>query len=209
MGNVISIKHANGNGPSFQTQINPSSIKITKKVAYDTQTFFGSDQFFTSYNHHEPSRLSFEIYLDDTGAISNVDGKLIGKRIQELEEAVYLIQQNKKEPGWVNVVWGSIDFKGRAESIDYDYILFNTDGSPLRVKISLSFIGSFEKEQSKQASYQNASVVSFSSGDSLTTVCHDVYGDSSYSLEVAVLNGLSSLRNIPAGTTIILFTLSR
>lgn len=209
MGDVISIQHADGNGPSFQTQINPSSVKIAKKVAYDTQTFFGSDQFFTTYNHHEPSRLSFEIYFDDTGAIPNTDGKSIGKRIQELEEAVYLIQQNKKEPGWVHVVWGSIDFKGRADSIDYDYTLFNTDGSPLRVKISLSFVGSFEKEQSKQASYQNASAVTFSSGDSLTTVCQDAYGDSSYSLEVAILNGLSSLRNIPAGTTIILFALTR
>lgn len=193
-----------GDSAGFVTQINPASVKIGKKVSYEKIQAMGTSEYISKYKHHEPSTMSFEIYMDDTGAIPNSDGSNIQQRIEQLETAVYTLQDSQSEPGYVVLVWGSTIFHGRAESIDYDYSLFSSDGTPLRVKISLSFVGSFESSSSQATAGNQANVVTFSSGDSLADYCESAYGDSSYSVDVAMLNGLDSIRNIAAGITVLL-----
>lgn len=195
-------------GAGFMTQINPASVKIGKKVSYEKIQAIGSSEYISKYKHHEPSTMSFEIYMDDTGAVPNTDGLNIQQRIEQLENAVYTLQ-NYQEPGYIVLVWGSTIFHGRAESIDYDYSLFDSDGTPLRVKISLSFVGSFENSSSKSSTGNQANVITFSSGDDLAYYCEIVYGDPSYSVDVAMLNGLYSIRNIAAGVVIVLPSATR
>ncbi|ERJ59860.1 CIS tube protein [Sphingobacterium paucimobilis] len=209
MSDKIKIDGSSSGGSLFSTQINPSSVRISKKVSYENVTSFGSDQYFSKYKHHEPSQMSFEIYMDDTGVIPQTDGLTIVQRIEKLESAVYLLQQEKKEPGLVKIIWGPTIFHGRAESIDYDYTMFNSDGSPLRVKITLSFVGSFEKSTVKASANNKASVVTFSAGDSLADYCDKTYGDPSYCVDVAIANGLSSIRNVDPGTVLIFHELVR
>lgn len=193
-----------GDSSGFVTQINPASVKIGKKVSYEKIQAMGTSEYISKYKHHEPSTMSFEIYMDDTGAIPDSDGGSIQQRIEQLENAVYTLQDDQNEPGYVILVWGSTIFHGRAESIDYDYTLFASDGTPLRVKISLSFVGSFEKSSSQTSNSVQANMVVFSSGDSLADYCESIYGDQSLSLDVATLNNLDSIRNIAAGTTVLL-----
>lgn len=188
-----------GDSACFVTQINPASVKIGKKVSYEKIQAMGSSEYISKYKHHEPSTMSFEIYMDDTGAIPDNDGSTIQQRIEQLENAVYTLQDNQSEPGYIVLVWGSTIFHGRAESIDYDYSLFASDGTPLRVKISLSFVGSFESSSSQGASAREASVVTFTSGDLLADYCESFYSDPSYCADIALLNNLDSIRNITVG----------
>lgn len=198
-----------GSDVSFVTQINPNSVKIGKKVNYARLQAIGSNEYIAKYKHHEPSTMSFEIYFDDTGAIPNADGSNIAQRIEKLEAAVYNIKESQNEPGYVVLVWGNTIFHGRAESINYDYSLFAPDGTPLRVKISLSFIGSFENSSSQDPNTQSAQVVTFSAGDSLVNYCESIYSDSSYCTDVAAANGLDSIRNITSGSVVIFPPLKR
>jgi len=209
MSDKIKIDNSSNGGGSFSTQINPVSVRISKKVSYESVTSFGSDQYFTKYKNHDPSQMSFDIFMDDTGVIPYTDGLTIGQRIEKLEAAVYLLQASKKEPGLVKLIWGPTIFHGRAESIDYEYLLFNPDGSPLRVKISLVFIGSFEKGTVQESANNKTSVVTFSAGDNLADYCDKVYGDASYCLDVALANGLSSIRNVEPGRVLIFQELVR
>lgn len=205
MADKIKIVNASGGeGPGFITQINPASVKIGKKVTYEKVQAMVSDAYLSRYKQHEPSTLSFEIYLDDTGAIPNSDSSSILKRIEDLETAVYIKKPDLNEPGYVTLVWGTIIFHGRAESIDYDYSLFGSDGTPLRVKISLSFVGSFENGSSPDNGNSKASsTVEFKSGDSLADYCNSIYGDSSYAADVAGKNDLDSVRSVTPGTKVL------
>lgn len=199
----ITSAYDSGGSAGFVTQINPASVKIGKKISYEKIQSMVSDEYISRYKNHEPSTLSFEIYMDDTGAVPASDGSSILQRIEQLETAVYTIQTESKEPGYVVLVWGTLIFHGRAESIDYDYSLFAPDGTPLRVKISLSFVGSFENSSSQgTGSSQAASTVTFTSGDSLADYCDSIYGDASYCADVAMENGLDSIRGILPGTVI-------
>ena len=169
-----------------------------------------SDEYLSRYKQHEPSTLSFEIYLDDTGAIPNSSDSSILKRIEDLEKAVYTKQADLNEPGYVTLVWGTIIFHGRAESIDYDYSLFASDGTPLRVKVSLSFVGSFENGSSPDnGNTQSSTTVEFTSGDSLTDYCNSIYGDSSYAADIAGENNLDSVRQVTPGTKVLFPPLTR
>ena len=192
-------------------QINPTSLKITKKVSYDRIQAMGREEVITRYKHHEPSTISFEIYMDDTGAVPNKGNGTLTERIEQLEKAVYKKKDSIKEPGYIILVWGSIIFHGRLESIDFDYSLFASDGSPLRVKISLSFVGYFRESPQGSSSTvaQTANVVDFSSGDTLAGHCESIYNDASYCLEVAAQNNLKSIRNTLPGTTVFFSSLVR
>lgn len=186
----------------FVTQINPSSVKIGKKISYEKVQAMGREEHLARYKHHEPSSLSFEIYLDDTGVIPNNKTSL-QLRIEQMEAALYNTKKNQDEPGYAILVWGSIIFHGRAESIDYDYTMFAPDGTPLRVKISLSFVGYFQENSSKNNNRsQNTSAVKFSAGDSLADYCKEIYDDESFCLDVAMKNGLNSIRNVSPGTKV-------
>lgn len=202
MADKINIINGSNNKDAVSLQINPASVKINKKVSYEKITFLGREEVLSRYKSHEPSSLSFEVYFDDTGVIPN--GNItIQDRITKLEKALYNRMADSKEPGYSILVWGSIIFHGRAESIDYEYTLFASDGSPLRVKVSLSFVGYFKEGQVQaKGKSQAINVVIFKSGDSLADYCSEIYDDPSYCTDVARQNGLQSIRNIVAGTII-------
>lgn len=214
MGSIQKIQIFNpsqsGQNAVFATQVNPSSIKIGKKISYEKIQALGQEQNLARYKYHEPSSLSFEIYMDDTGTIPNGSGMAIPQRVEQLESALYKTKQELEEPGYAILVWGSLIFHGRVESIDYEYSMFASDGSPLRVKISLSFVGYFEEyaDGNKKTS-QASRVVTFQSGDRLADYCEQIYGDASLCLEVAAQNALNSLRNVSPGTMLYFSSLTR
>jgi hypothetical protein len=128
---------AQESGRQFEVQINPASLKIKKDVRYDTDNTPGEEKKAAKYKYHQPASLSFDIILDDTGVVfANMP---ITAMIQLLEKTLYKINAESHEPGYAKVAWGSTIFHGRVSSLSYDYTLFAPNGTPLRVKIALSF----------------------------------------------------------------------
>jgi len=204
MSDKIKIVNADDQGQNteFTVQINPASVKVAKKVAYDRIQAMGREEHIARYKHHEPSTLSFEIFLDDTGAIPKGNSTSLIQKVEQLEKAIYKKKASIKEPGYCIIVWGTIIFHGRAESLDYDYTLFASDGSPLRVKISLTFVGYFKEGSQGNLAAKTAEVITFKSGDSLADYCQSIYDDASYCADVASQNNLNSIRNIASGTVV-------
>ena len=118
----------------------------------------------------------------------------------------YKYQGKEHEPQVVTVIWGTFNFQGRLSSLKLNYTLFKPDGSPLRAKVQLSFTGYIPVDkQNKKA--QNSSpdlthIIEIKAGDTLPLLCHQIYKDSSYHIEVARHNNLTSFREIKPGTRI-------
>lgn len=188
-------------GRQFAVQINPSTIKIKKQIKYDTDNTLGEEKKPAKYKHHEPAGLSFEIVLDDTGVVPG-QKKKIKDMIQQLEKTLYKINAESHEPGYAKVAWGTLLFHGRVNSLSYDYSLFAPNGLPLRVKISLSFVEHYNKDTSIKNSPDISRVIMFKAGDTIPIFCNEIYGDASYSYDVAQYNKLESFRNVKPGTKI-------
>ncbi len=80
------------------------------------------------------------------------------------------------------------------------YVLFDSSGVPLRATVTMNFT-QFLTEQEKEALAKKSSpdlthYVVFKAGDTLPSLCHQIYNDSSYYPEVAAYNQLSSVRGI-------------
>ena len=86
---------------------------------------------------------------------------------------------------------------------EINYSLFKPNGDPLRVKISATFI-KYETEASILAANRISSpdlthqLVS-REGDRLDMMAFNIYNDSSFFLQVARVNDLTSPRNLKAG----------
>jgi Contractile injection system tube protein len=191
---------AHESGRQFEVQINPASLKIKKDIRYDTDNTPGEEKKAAKYKYHQPATLSFDIIMDDTGV---VPGKMpITAMIQLLEKTLYRINAESHEPGYAKVAWGSMIFHGRVSSLSYDHTLFAPNGTPLRVKIALSFTEHSAKDTAIKNSPDISRIITFKAGDSIAAFCNEIYGDASYSYDVAQFNNLQTFRNVQLGTKI-------
>ncbi|MNU51648.1 hypothetical protein D3C71_406420 [compost metagenome] len=185
----------------FTTQVNPTSMKLGKTLNYQLNGEAKGVANLRKFSSQALDSLSFEILMDDTGIIPNKSGK-IKDRINQLEKAIYRINSESHEPSYVKVIWGTFIFRGRVETINYDYSLFSPSGVPLRVKVSFSFNGYFDKDTAQMNSPDLSRVITFRAGDSIARYCDEIYGDASFCHEIAAYNNLSEFRKIEPGTKI-------
>lgn len=187
----------------YRLQVNPATIKYTKEIQLTSQGPIGGQYRAPKYARHKETSLSFDTIFDATGIISDLKGG-ISTQIKELEDVVYNINGSIHRPNYLKVSWGSTIFKGVLTSLNYDYTLFAPDGSPLRVKISFSITGFLDKKQSakleNKSSPDLSHIITLKSGDSIASVCNQIYGDPSYCIEIAKYNNLASFKDVKPGT---------
>lgn len=185
-------------------QINPESYKLDKEVQFAPRDKLGELAQTPGFKRHSPSSLSFDVIFDGTGIIPTAN-KTVFERIEELDNLIYQMVGETREPAYATISWGKLSFNGRLKKADYSYSLFKPDGSPLRAKVSLSFTDaqSVEEEQAiKNQKEAQGEYKTFKEGDSLLKMCEDKYGSSNFAGLIANLNGLDGFRDIKAGTQI-------
>ncbi|MBN3262253.1 CIS tube protein [Pectobacterium brasiliense] len=192
---------------TFSATLNPNSIKHTFGIAY-TNTGLqqqGDIAPKTAFQGYESEKLDFELLLDGTGATGNTSTNTVKKQLSTLKKVTYEYNGKQHEPCPVAISWGSsVSFRGRLTSMTITYLLFDSSGNPLRATVSLNFTEHLTQEEKealkKQSSPDLTHMIEFKAGDTLPMLCHKVYNDSSYYLEVARANHLISTRQIKPGT---------
>jgi hypothetical protein len=105
----------------------------------------------------------------------------------------------------VLVVWGTLYFIGRLETLSSKYTLFAPDGTPLRAKVTIK-LAEYEKgdRSGKEARTPQAMSRQLQLGAEvrLPELCFQAYKDTAMLELVARHNDLTSFRNVPAGTPI-------
>lgn len=189
---------------NITVQINPDSYKLSKSTSYKKDESIKEDKQLPEYKHTNPSTLSFDIHFDGTGIIPT-GKKTVTERIKDLENIIFLpsAEIDPPSPCFLKVIWGSLIFKGRLTSLNWDYTLFSPNGNPLRAKGSLSLteaISSRETQAKKKNQKAEGKFVTFKQGDSLIGLCAKEYKNSGYAPMIASINNLISFRDIKPGT---------
>ncbi len=192
-------------GKSFSVQVNPNQIDLKKQVRLEETQTLNVQQQSTGYLNHSPETLSFDTIIDATGAVPGA--RDIQQEIRLIEEVIYFINGEIHQPNFLVVSWGTFVFKGMLDSLGYQYTLFAPDGKPLRVKVSFSFKAVADpKEAAKRAGLESpdlSRVVELKTGETIASWCHEIYGDMSYSKDVAAVNRLSGIRDVEPGTKVL------
>jgi len=192
---------------SFTVMLNPSEFSHDYTICYNTRKTLGqvgSDAKFSAIN---PDKIGFSLVLDGTGAVPRASEgeqvKDVRTQLEDLSKVVYVYVGDQHEPSHVRLLWGTLIFFGRMESMSTQYTLFKPSGEPLRAKVSLKFVGFMSKKQSELVSNRSSPdlshIVEVVEGDTLPLLCERIYGDCGYYVEVARFNRLAEFSVLKPG----------
>lgn len=193
----------------FKVPINPETYTQNLKVNLDTNKGHGQQGTDPRYKSTEPEQLKLDIILDGSKTMEGYDAshnnKTVKEQLEEFKKCVYFMEGEIHRPRFLKIFWGKeINFPCVLSQLDINYTLFYPDGSPLRVKVSATFLKYLsekkrEAEQKKKSPDLTHEHVARSS-DRIDLLTYKVYNDPKYALQVAAVNGLTSARKLRAGT---------
>lgn len=199
-------------GEMFVALINPESYQLDYKIEYNDGQGQGASSSQLGYAHTKPEDLSFEFLFDATGALQT--GPLfvppkpdITAELQRFKDMLTAYEGEIHQPRYLKLIWGTLLFKGRLSTLQIQFKLFKPDGRPLRAVAKATFKGSVE--ENFRVALENAQspdvshVRTVMAGDTLPLMCHRIYGESRFYLEVAKANGLADFRNLQPGDELI------
>ena len=192
----------------IEVMLNPSSYSHSQVIRYDHKDTLGQIATEPRFAAVGAEKVDFELVLDGTGVVDwpgrNAGTGRVKEQVKWLNSIVYEYDGNSHQPNVVRLLWGSFIFFGRLSAMSTKYTLFEPEGNPLRARVTLSFIGfmskSEERLQANRSSPDLTHRVVVKAGDTLPLLCHQIYQDGSYYMDVARHNGLTDVRRLTPGT---------
>lgn len=196
-------------GKNFEVMVNPGNYDEKKRIEYDKdQALDGGNS--PAYKKYKSEEMKVEFMLDTTGVLIDwkdpvalAQQKPLSAVVKELEDAVYTYVGDTHEPPYLGVEWGANSFQGRLKDLNVNYLLFTSDGEPLRAKVTLNLLKFIDNKT--QALMKNKSspdlshLVTVKDGDTLPALCLRIYKSTAYCTEVARVNGLTGFRRLEPG----------
>jgi hypothetical protein len=192
---------------SFTVMLNPSDVSHDKTITYDETVFIGGLAAEKKFSAYQPETFSFSVMLDGTGVVPPASPttatKDVTTQIADLCSVIYDYVGDKHEPSRVRVLWGTVIFFGRLQTLKTKYTLFKPSGDPLRATVGLAFVGTTSSTEAalmaNRSSPDLSHIVEVRQGDTLPLLCQRIYGDPGYYLDVARFNRLVDFRNLKPG----------
>ena len=151
----------------YVVTINPQNLRITNNIDYNSSRMPYNNNWNFKYNCTLPRQLSFSLLFDNTGIFPNTKIN-VKKQIDDLEGLIYNCKEDIKQPHFIRVIWGNIDFQGRLLKMQTEYGMFKNNGDIIRAQTDIVIIeqkpinsagasqkGIEEKDEEKSASTNN------------------------------------------------------
>lgn len=199
-------KYTSKVGSSFKMQINPSDYSLNYKTTDPDNIGVKADgDEAVSSKTPDVKNLILNFTLDSTGVVPGCES--VPDKIDEFNKICTIVNGEIHTTNYLAVVWGQVDFLCKLESLQIDYQMFSPDGIPVRAKLGATFKEHIDPETSAKRKAKSSPDMShikiIKAGDSLPSLCNDIYGDSKYYLQVAEINGLLNFRTLVPGQAIL------
>ena len=196
-------------GAVFTIPINPESFTKNFKIDLDERRGHGNQGTDPRFKSTVPEQLKIDFVLDGTNTMegyrfADENTRTVKAQLEAFLACVYDFEGEIHRPRFLKLFWGEdLKFSCILSNLDINYNLFNPDGTPLRVKISATFLNYLAQQartaKERQASPDLTHYRKVTAGDRLDLMTYKIYNDSKYFLQVAKANRLSGLRNLDPG----------
>ena len=194
----------------YVAQVNPSSYEQGFTIDYEAEGPIGGANTPLKFARMPPQTIKFELLFDGTGVIP---GSGVSSEIKAFLKVVYDYQGTIHEPHYLKLIWGGLTFGARLASLNIQYTLFNTGGTPLRAKADATFrsyvdaqtLAKEERRESPDVTHE----VMVRAGDTLPLLCDRIYGDPGFYMQVAEANRLSTVLYLKPGTRLLFPPIAR
>lgn len=198
-------------GSSFEVQYNPKEFKFDKPVSWKEH----DDQGQTStleFQKVSPATIQVDLVFDTTKDNSDVREEWVNKLLELTNpestpsdgEAAEL---KKQRPTRVLFNWGSFIFVGVIESVNATYVMFASNGNPIRAKVTVKM-----KEWTPENTYSfgggssgydtsSVQLVAVSGGQTVSSIAAS-FGTTAQA--IGEDNNLDDLMDVEAGTELVI-----
>jgi len=184
-------------GEEFFVSFNPEEYSINKDNNFASQAIPGLTSPLLQFVHGNLRTLDMELLFDTFEQQTDVRDKT--------QQVTNLLQINSDlhAPPVVQVIWGSLFFRGVLAKASQKFIKFLTDGRPARARLNVTFQEYLDAEtQAKEANLQTADFSKYhvvQRDETLSSIAGDFYEDAQSWRPIAIANNLSDPRAITVG----------
>ncbi len=141
MSGVTKARFESENGTSFETQYNPKDFKFDKKVTWQEHKDQGQESAL-EFQKNTPASMSMELTFDTTHNKGDVRTTWVNKLLALTNPSVKPSKGeakslDKKRPPKVTFSWGSFQMIGVIEALNVTFLMFSSEGTPLRAKVQV------------------------------------------------------------------------
>jgi nucleoid-associated protein YgaU len=180
---------------------NPSEYKLKKENTFAEVPIPGLESPPIQYVRGGARVLSMDVLVDTSGELENVREKYVAKI-----EGLLAQSEKLHAPPIVEFAWAEQVFRGVLASLEVNYILFHSDGKPLRAKLSMTLKEYRPVDVRLKADKLTSTDVEkryvVRAGETLSSVSAAIFRDPSRWREIAVANGITDPRRIEPGTVL-------
>lgn len=189
----------------IEVLFNPTEYTLEHSVTWKDLDTVEVGKPVIQFTKGNPEKLTFELLVDTT---DQTFGSATRNANTKAEQIVKLarIDGERHEPPVVAFEWGKdlIIKKGVIESIKRTMMLFDPDGTPTRIKMTMTVKGFEvpfnELKDKKPASPDRTRTVAVAEGDTLPAIAFRAYGEPSRWREIALANGITDPARLAPGT---------
>jgi nucleoid-associated protein YgaU len=206
-----------GSSEGFITcTFNPETITFSSGASWKKEKIPQETEPSEKYEGGKGATLQINKLLFDAYAASKGKSKAnIVSSIQFLHSLLQVpdsSKQGKQQPPFCSVEWGQRKYvpKGILENISTTYTLFDTDGTPLRAEVNLTFgiIGDKVPGQNPTTRTEARRTWVVRGEERLDWIAYQEYGDAAHWRHIAEVNNLDNPFNLQAGQILRLTPLS-
>ncbi|HAN77006.1 MAG TPA: hypothetical protein DCQ31_04135 [Bacteroidales bacterium] len=191
----------------YTVRYNPTNIQHSYDINFDEEQAVGSSGTENKYQFSRPERLTFEIIFDATVMAEGSTEKYeVDTDIKDFKKLVVDFNGDIHRPNYIRLAWGAFSFKGQIAEISFAYSSFSPQGKAMKAKADVTFVEVVDVGTRLAAENKSSPdlthIITVKEGDSLPMLCHNIYNDPLYYLQVARINNLENFRKLKAGETI-------
>jgi hypothetical protein len=194
-------------GEPFIALFNPEEYTLNQDNNFAVQGIPGLSGPVVQFVHGNLRTLEMELLFDtwDTPALPKLDvRKAFTDRFVKLME----IDPDLHAPPLLIVSWTSLQFRCVLARVNQKFTMFDTDGKPVRARLTCTFNEVIDPEQEAlaiprgTADFSKAHVVTL--GENLNTIANRFYDDPQKWRPIAIANGIDDPRAISPGQSLLI-----
>jgi hypothetical protein len=177
---------------------NPTEYQVSKANMFAEIPIPGLETPLIQYVRGDSQKLSLEALVDTSNNLQDV-------RVLYVDRLRGLMSINAQEhaPPLVAFVWDRPILTGVLESLAVSYVMFTTDGIPLRAKLTMSIreyrSAAAQAAQTPQQSPNVEKSFTVRRGDTLASISQALYRSPAYWRELAAANNITDPRRLQPG----------
>jgi nucleoid-associated protein YgaU len=184
---------------------NPEEYTINRDINFAQNAIPGLSGPLLQFVNGNMQTLEMELFLDTyENNPGNADVRIEVKKITDLMN----IEPSNHAPPILNFKWGSLSFTCVLARASQRYIMFNTDGVPVRARVQVTFNeflnAELEAKEVKRETADYTKIHTVIEGENLSMIAGQVYSNPKLWRPIALVNQIINPRKLTAGNQLII-----